>query len=70
MMSERKPQSKGAAVITTVQLSQQLRSELERVARLNDRSVSAEIRVALRNHLREYGPPALEPGDSPFPEAA
>lgn len=28
--------------------------ELQRVAKENDRSVSAEVRQALRNHLRDY----------------
>jgi hypothetical protein len=40
-------------VHTTIRLERRLFDELRRVARLNDRSVSAEIRQALRDHLRE-----------------
>lgn len=66
MMDERETSVKRISLVADPRLY----AELERAARLNERSVSAEVRVALRNHLREYGPPALEPGDSPFPEAA
>jgi len=38
----------------TLRLEERLVSELRRVAKMNDRSVSAEARQALRNYLRQY----------------
>lgn len=38
----------------TLRLEERLVSDLKRVAKANDRSVSAEARQALRNYLRDF----------------
>ena len=42
------------AVHLTLRLDERLVSDLRRMARDNDRSVSAEVRRALRDYLRDY----------------
>jgi hypothetical protein len=39
----------------SAQVPTPLRNELERVAREHDRSMSAEVRLALRQHLQDPG---------------
>lgn len=51
------------SVHITLRLDERLVDELRRVARQNDRSVSAEARQALRNYLREQASPTGNPTD-------
>lgn len=45
--------SSGGALIA-FRLDERLKAELERVARLNERSVSGQVRQFLRDGLRDY----------------
>jgi hypothetical protein len=40
--------------VVTLRIEERLKTELERVARLNDRSVSAQVRQMIRDGLRDY----------------
>lgn len=46
-------EEKVKSIHITLRLDERLVSELRRVAKENDRSVSAEARLALRDYLRE-----------------
>lgn len=47
-------EEKSRAEHITLRLDEKLASELRRVAVQNDRSVSAEVRQALRDYLRQF----------------
>ena len=49
-------EEKSRAEHLTLRLDEKLVAELRRVAVQNDRSVSAEVRQALRDYLRQFAP--------------
>jgi hypothetical protein len=48
------PGEKSSAAFLSLRLDERLKQELERVARLNERSVSGQARQLIRDGLRDY----------------
>jgi hypothetical protein len=45
-------ESKTPSTTVTVLVDEQLREDITKIARANERSVGAEVRIAMRDHLK------------------